>query len=132
MIKTPTYHVFNMYKYHQDAVLVDSHIETKQIGEEETYMVPNLTESVSVDKDGVMHITITNLSVSEDYEIETEIRDRKVTEVTGEILTNEMRAMNTFEDPEAVKAEPFMGAEVTDEGLRFTVPACSVLHLAVK
>ena len=27
MIKTPTYHVFNMYKYHQDAMLVDSHID---------------------------------------------------------------------------------------------------------
>lgn len=132
MIKTPTYHVFNMYKYHQDAALIDSHIETEQIGEEEMYMVPNLTESVSVDKDGVMHITITNLSVSEAYEIETEIQDRKVTEVTGEILTNEMRAMNTFEDPEVVKAEPFMGAEITEQGLRFTVPACSVLHLAVK
>ena len=30
MIKTPTYHVFNMYKYHQDGELLDSYIETKK------------------------------------------------------------------------------------------------------
>ena len=59
MIKTPTYHVFNMYKYHQDAMLVDSHIDTETIGVEEEYQVPNLTESVSVDENGVLHITVT-------------------------------------------------------------------------
>ena len=32
MVKTPTYHVFNMYKYHQDATLVESSIETETIG----------------------------------------------------------------------------------------------------
>ncbi len=132
MIKTPTYHVFHMYKYHQDATLVESHMDTEWIGEEAAYQVPNLTESVSVAKDGTMHITITNLSVTEDYEVETEIRDRKVEAVSGEILTNTMRAMNTFEDPEVVKAEAFTKAEITEQGLRFTVPACSVLHLAVK
>ena len=68
MIKTPTYHVFNMYKYHQGADLVESHIETETIGGKE-WKVPNLTESASVDADGVLHLTLTNLSVSEDYKI---------------------------------------------------------------
>ncbi|MGN1188361.1 MAG: alpha-N-arabinofuranosidase, partial [Lachnospiraceae bacterium] len=57
MIKTPTYHVFNMYKYHQDAELLDSFIQTEKIGLEEQYMVPNLNESVSLGKDGRIHIT---------------------------------------------------------------------------
>lgn len=43
MVKTPTYHVFNMYKYHQDATLVESSIETETIGTQEEYQVPNLT-----------------------------------------------------------------------------------------
>ena len=34
MILTPTYHVFDMYKYHQDAMLVDSSVETETIGVE--------------------------------------------------------------------------------------------------
>lgn len=132
MIKTPTYHVFNMYKYHQDATLVDSSIETKTIGLEEEYMVPNLTESVSVDAEGVLHITLTNLSVEESYDIDTTLVDFKASSVTGEIVTNEMHAMNTFEEPETVHAEAFNNVELTDKGLKFTIPACSVLHLAVK
>lgn len=132
MLKTPTYHVFNMYKYHQDSSLVESRIETELIGEEDAYKVPNLTESVSVDSDGVMHITITNLSITEDYAIEAELCDTKAAEVTGEILTNEVHAMNTFEIPENVKTEEFKDIEITEQGLRFTIPACSVLHLSVK
>lgn len=132
MIKTPTYHIFNMYKYHQDANLVESHIETKEIGLEKEWMVPNLTESVSIDQDGVMHITVTNLSLDEASEIHATILDRKIDEIQGEILVNEMRAMNTFEDPDKVHVETFEQAEITEEGLKFTVPACSVVHLAVR
>lgn len=40
--KTPTYYVFQMYKSHQGASLVDSTLETL----EEAFMVPNLTHSV--------------------------------------------------------------------------------------
>ena len=52
MILTPTYHVFNMYKNHQEATLVESYIETKMIGIDEENQVPNLHESVSVDEKG--------------------------------------------------------------------------------
>ena len=131
MLKTPTYHVFNMYKYHQDATLVDSHIEKKNVGTEE-YQVPNLSESVSVDEDGVLHITITNLSLDESYDIDTTVLHKKVTSVTGELLTDEMHAMNTFEEPERVQVKEFKDVKITDKGLSFTIPACSVLHLAVK
>ena len=55
------------------------------------------------------------------------IRDRK-----GEILAEEMHAMNTFDEPENVKVKEFKNVKITDKGIAFTVPACSVLHLAVK
>ena len=38
---------------------------------------------------------------------------------------------NTFENPEEVKVEPFNEVTETKEGIQFTIPACSVLHLAV-
>ena len=132
MLKTPTYHVFDMYKYHQEGMLVDSYIDTETIGVEEAYPVPNLTESVSMDKDGVMHITITNLSLEENYEIDGVLIDKDVESVTGEIVVNEMHAMNTFEAPETVRKEVFDQVTITDKGLKFTIPACSVVHLAVK
>lgn len=132
MILTPTYHVFDMYKDHQDAMLVESSIETKEIGMDEEYMVPNLTESVSESADGSLNITITNLSLEESYPIKATILDRKILEVTGEIVAGQMRDKNTFEEPEQVTVKKFENIEITESGLKFTIPPCSVLHLQVR
>lgn len=132
MIKTPTYHVFDMYKYHQDADLLDSTLETETVGLEEENMVPNLSESVSVDADGVMHITMTNLDLEHAYPIETTILGKKAESIEAQIVTQEMHAKNTFEDPENVTVQPFEDVEKVHAGIRFTIPACSVLHIALK
>ena len=132
MVKTPTYHVFDMYKYHQDAQLLDSTLETELVGLEACNMVPNLSESVSEDADGVMHITMTNLDLEKGYTINTTILGRKAGEITAEIVTGEMHAKNTFEDPEQVTVKTFESVEKVHGGIRFTIPACSVLHIAVR
>lgn len=132
MVKTPTYYVFNMYKYHQENELLESTIETKEIGLEDNFKVPNLTESVSVDKNGLIHVTLTNLSVSEDYEVEGIFAETPVKGVKGEILTNEMHAHNTFDAPNTVFTTEFMGAKANGNKISLTVPKCSVLHLTVE
>ncbi|SCY39999.1 alpha-N-arabinofuranosidase [Butyrivibrio sp. INlla14] len=132
MIKTPTYHVFNMYKYHQNAELLDSFIETQEIGLEDEYKVPNLTESVSLGTDGKIHVTITNLSCSESYEIEAAVADTEVKEISGQVVGGEMHLHNTFEEPENVVAKAFDAVENLGNGkLKFTIPASSVIHLAL-
>ena len=132
MVLTPTYHVFNMYKNHQESTLVESYIETEMIGLEEENLVPNLHESVSVDQQGRINITLNNLSVSESYEIEGLIVDRCVKSVKATILINEMRAYNTFDNPEVVKPEEFDKFIITSKGLNFTIPPCSVLTFLVE
>lgn len=132
MILTPTYHVFHMYQYHQNAKLLDSHIESSYIGLEDNYMVPSLTESVSMDKEGRIHITITNLSLSDSYEIEGVLAESTVVGAKGEILTGDMRAMNTFGNPDKVRPFEYTKYQIIDKGIRFTIPACSVLHLEVE
>lgn len=130
MLLTPTYHVFKMYNCHQGAELLDSYIETKTIGTEQN-KVPNLNESVSLGTDGKIHITMTNLSATESYDIEGQLADAEITEVKGTVLTNEMHAHNTFDAPETVTPEEFTGCTVKENKLMFTIPACSVLHLEV-
>lgn len=132
MVLTPTYHVFNMYKNHQEATLVESYIDTKMIGVEEENLVPNLHESVSVDQQGRINITLNNLSISEPYDIEGIIVDRCVKSAKATILTNEMGAYNTFDNPEVVKPEEFDKFIITDKGLNFTIPPCSVLNFVVE
>ena len=131
MIKTPTYHVFDMYKYHQDAMLLDSNIEVEEVGLEDHNMVPNLSESVSIDEQNIMHITVTNLDLEKSYPIDTTILGSHAKEIKGEIVTGQMGDKNTFENPEEVKVESFNEVTETKEGIQFTIPACSVLHLAV-
>jgi alpha-N-arabinofuranosidase len=128
MVKTPTYHVFNMYKYHQGGELVDSFIESDEIGTDND-KVPNLTESVSIDKDGKIHATICNLSCTDAYDLKILPVDKKVEEVKAEILTNKMDAYNTFDAPDTVKTENFE-TNADADGISFKIPACSVLHLS--
>ncbi len=132
MVKTPTWHAFNMYKHHQDAELVESSIESTMIGLEEDFMVPNLTESVSVAKDGKLHITLTNLSLEDNTDIEAILAETPVKSVKAEVLTNAMRAHNTFDEPDVVHTVSFDQCKVDGNKINFTIPACSVLHLEVE
>lgn len=133
MILTPTYHVFHMYKYHQDAELLESYIDgTKTIGMEEEYQVPNLSESVSVGKDGVITVTLNNLSAEEDSVMDIAFAELKPSDVKATILTQEMHAYNTFEKPENVKEQEFTAFTVDEEGIHCTVPAVSVISFRVK
>ena len=105
---------------------------TETIGVEDEWQVPNLTESASVAEDGAVHITLTNLSLDKDYEIRTILTDYQVNEVKGEIVHGEMHEMNTFETPDQVRVKEFNEVEKTAEGIKFTIPKCSVLHLEVR
>ena len=131
MIKTPTYYVFKLYSAHQDNELIESSVDTETIGLEDQYMVPNLTESVSKDKDGKIHITLTNLSASDPYEIETNLLGCNVSSVKGEIVKGRIDAHNTFDEPDVVKAESFNAFEFDGDKLTFTIPASSVMHIEV-
>ena len=132
MILTPTYHIFHMYKYHQNAQLLESFMETEEIGVED-YRVPDISESVSVDGEGNIHITLGNLSVTDAKEIEVLFAGKKAEKVEAAILTGSMDAYNTFDEPENVKEKEFTDYTVTEGGsIKLTVPACAVIHMEVK
>ena len=132
MIKTPTWYAFDLYKYHQDGELLESSVETKEIGLEDGFRVPDLTESVSRSADGRIHVTLTNLSLEESAEIESIFADSIVKTAKGTLLTGEMKAHNTFEAPDRVHTVEFTDVKVKDDKVSFRLPACSVLHLEVE
>ena len=131
MILTPTYHVFDMYKYHQDAELLHSDltgVDTIQNGE---FSIPALQESVSVQKDGTITVTLANLSAEQSYPVEIALTEKKNRTVSAKILTGAMNAHNTFEEPDAVKEESFEGVAEKDGTLSLEIPACSVICLRI-
>lgn len=130
MVKTPTYHVFDLYKAHQGGQLVRSYVENETIGTD-TAQVPQLHESVSMDEDGRLQVTIANLSADQGQEILLCPAGRKVSAAEGRILRGNTGDYNTFERPDAVKTEAYTEAAAGEKGVRFALPACSVVHLTV-
>lgn len=132
MLLTPTYHIFNMYKYHQNANLIDSCLDTELVGMEEENKVPNLHESVSMDENGVIHITINNLSLEESYPIEAMLTQKEITKATAQILSGNMNAHNTFTNPDKVKAEVFEDITIAGRKIKFSIPPCSVMSISLE
>ena len=132
MLKTPTYHVFHMYKKHQGARLVESSLSGEGTAGVEDYRVPALQESVSVQADGSILVTLANLSAEDACPVELLLTERKPETVKASILTNEMQAHNTFEEPDKVREEAFHDVALTDRGVNFTIPACSVVSLEIR
>lgn len=130
MVKTPTYHVFHMYRHHQGATLLESSlVNTKEVGVEDT-TVPNVTESVSKGKDGFITVTLNNLSIDEAQEVDIVFPQGKEHMVKeAHIVTGSYKSFNSFEEKEVVTETEFHAYEKTAEGYKVTLPACSVLEI---
>ena len=64
MVLTPTYHVFKMYKDHQQNTLIGSYLTNSNTVECEECSAPQMIESASVDENGTIYATVTNISAT--------------------------------------------------------------------
>lgn len=131
MLLTPTYHVFDMYKKHMGATLLESYVQCATIGSAE-YTVPQLDVSASQADTGEVHITLANLSESVPQEIEATIAGLPVKKVSARILSGHMDDKNDFNNLNQLTATPFTKLETKQQEVCFTLPACSVLELTVE
>ena len=132
MVKTPTYQVFKMFSHHQDGQLVESFVETSEVGVDEENQIPNLSESVSIGKDGKLHITIANTALNVDYDINGIMIDTAPKNVKAEIIHGPMDAYNDFDNAEAVTIKEFNCIKIDNNDIVFTIPACSIVHIEVE
>lgn len=130
MVLTPTYHVFEMYRHHQDATLIDSELIAGTI-ETTAGEIPALTKSVSVDAKGIIHITLGNADAEKVEKMEITLGKKEVTGVSSEMIKGAVNAMNTFEH-EAVSKEELSDLKFDGSTITLTLPACSVVHLAIE
>lgn len=133
IIKTPTYHVMHMYRHHQGADLLESSVSgVSEIGTEE-WKVPMITESVSMGSDGIITITVNNLSIESVEELDICLADSGYSVVEARIVSHEdMHAKNTFDAPEEVSERDFTDYEITDRGIKAVLPKNSVVEIRVK
>ncbi|MGN8646659.1 alpha-N-arabinofuranosidase [Gracilibacillus sp. HCP3S3_G5_1] len=132
MILTPTYHVFEMYKVHQDAERVDIDVQAplKKFGDKE---IPQITASASKDKDGTINVTLCNVDRDDEAELTLDLRGSNLSDITGRVLTaNELDAHNTFDNPDNVKPVNYTDFQVDGTQLTLTLPARSVVAVSLK
>ena len=131
MVLTPTYHVFEMFKVHQDATSlpVAIHCAGYVHGDES---IPAVSVSASRDKAGKVHLSLCSLDPNRGMDVACTVRGFVPSGVTGRILTAEaINAHNTFEHPDVVQPAPFAGAQLAGESLSIALPPRSVVVLAL-
>lgn len=134
MILTPTYHVFDMYKVHQDAELlaVESSFGTYEYNGE---AVPQVSVSASKNAEGKVHISLCNIDPTNKAVLDIDLRGINAadTKVSGTILTADtMNAHNTFEQPDVVKPTEFTSVTVENNKLTINLPAMSVVTIVLE
>jgi len=129
MLLTPTYFVFDLYQVHQDAQLLPIKMTAVQsdVGKDTISMV---NASASKDKDGIIHISLVNLSPVMPVQIQIPMAGSKV---TGMILTSARATdINTFEQPTKIKPANFLNAAIKNKTVNATLPPLSVVLLTIK
>ena len=132
LILTPTYHVMEMYNVHQDAALIPLEITSNEyaMGDKKLKAV---SASASRDKNGVVHISLTNIDARNGQDVTIDISSLKVKAVTGRILQSaKLQDHNTFDDPTKIKPAIFSGASISGSNLTLKMPPFSVIVIELK
>lgn len=133
MILTPTYHVFDMFKVHQDATRIDTYIESEDyvFGDQK---LPKLSVSASKDAEGRINITLCNLDHENGADVPIDLRGMSgAKNVSGVVLTaDKIQTHNTFEQPENIKPTEFSDFKVSEQGVHVAMPSKSVVLLTIE
>jgi alpha-N-arabinofuranosidase len=134
MILTPTYQVFKMYNVHQNATLLPSNLTCEQykLGNDQ---IPAISSSASIDKNGKIHVTLSNLNPNKEIKLEVNLSGKGFTKInSGTILTAAaVNTVNTFEKPETIIPGAFKNTKkLSDNKLEVIIPGKSIVVLELE
>jgi alpha-L-arabinofuranosidase len=130
MTLTPTYHVYEMFKCHQDGAYLPislSCLDYKMEG----HKIPALSASASR-KDGRISLSLAHTDPTQNTTVEVEFRGVILKDVAGRLLHGPaLQAHNTFDCPATVRPEPFTVARFHNGRMHLTLPPASIITLQV-
>ncbi len=131
MVLTPTYHVFRMYKVHQNATLIPITLTCREY-KHNNEAIPSISASASKDAAGKIHITLANLDPSNENPVTIDLGNILHAAVTGEVLTaKEMNDCNDFGTNAKVVPAKFDKFKIAGSKLQVTMPSKSVVALEI-
>lgn len=139
MVLTPTYHVFEMYKGFMGATSLpltltcdsmdvrgDSHAKDGR-------RIPLVSASAAKQADGSLIISLANVSLDENQDVEIALGNNAPKAVSGRILSCKSIAdYNDFDHPNVVAPQEFKGAKLKKGTIKMQIPAKSIVVLNVK
>lgn len=121
MILTPTYYVFDMYKHHQEAKLIEAYNDN---GDPINYTIS--------EKDGKYILSICNTSKDQSNNVTVKFADKVNKPTYAKVLhADQMDACNTFEDPERVKLAEFSNYQIRENEIEVDLKDKSVATLII-
>lgn len=129
MLLTPTYHVMEMYKVHQDAKWLPLTIKSNEykVGNES---LPALSVSASKDSLGSTHISLTNIHATQAQDVTIDLQGAQFKNVSGRILASaKLQDYNSFDQPNKIQPAAFKGASIKGNTLSVKMPPFSVVVL---
>lgn len=123
MVLTPSYHVFEMYKVHQDSMMIPLYLDIEKYND-----IPQISVSASKDNKNQIHITLCNLDPDNIAEIDCKTNNSNSNNVRSRILTaSEINMHNTFDAPEQIKPIVFNEFKFNNNILKAQLPPASVV-----
>jgi len=132
MLLTPTYHVLDMYKVHQDAKMIPIHVKSGvyQYGDNS---LKAISSSASINPEGKVHISLVNIHANQAQEVRVVVRGMDAKKISGHILTaDKLQAHNTFDASNKIQTRDFKGVALNGEAISLTIPPFSVVVLRVE
>jgi alpha-N-arabinofuranosidase len=132
LVLTPTYHVMEMYKVHQEAMMLPINLKSNDYvwGDKR---LPAIWASASKDKNALTHISLVNVDAKNAQEISIDLRGANFKTVSGKILTSpNLQDYNSFENPDKIKPTDFTGANLKNNILMLKIPPFSLVVLELK
>lgn len=133
MLKTPTYHLFDFYTVHHDAMLLPLHLDAEEYSHDGE-SIPAISGTASIDDAGNIHITVTNLHATETQEVTVDIQGLYVENISeSRILTADaVDAINTFDNPDNVSPQNYEDYTLDGSKLTLRLPSKSVIVLRIE
>ena len=133
MMLTPTYHIFNMYKVHQDATLLPSQVKCDKYTVDDL-SVDQVNASASVDANGEIHVSIANLALDKPVKVKIDLRGADVKKVNyGQIVTaDDIANCNTFDNPDVIDLQNFTKYSLKNGTITVEMPSKSIVTLGIK
>ncbi len=132
MLLTPTYHVFDLFKVHQDAKYLPVNLKSPDYKSGDK-TIPAVNVSASLDSTGATHISLVTINATKSITTIVYLNDINAKSVSGQILTApQLTSINTFEKPGAVGIANFTAYKKNGSTLTVTLPAKSIVVLELK